>query len=243
MSAGHGKFGSCPSTATWLEPDSNQTSMISVSLLNLVPPHLPHLAPAASASASDVYQASAPKRPKKSITLQLSAGSFCGLPQPSHRNTPMGTPQTRWREMHQSGRVAVMLEMRSSPHAGSHFTFLISSSVRLRSVPPGIGVSIEMNHCSVDRKMTGLWQRQQCGYECSTFSACTNTPRFFSNSTIGSLAAKTCLPSYSGKPLLMIPFSSTLQVRSTLYLTTMTSSSVPCDGYVWTITLKVTIVM
>src|SRR5437870_7983456 len=190
MSAGHGRFGSWPSTATWLEPDSNQTSTISVSLLNFVPPHLPHLAPAASASASGVYQASAPKRPKKLITLRLSAGSFSGLPQPSHRNTAMGTPQTRWREMHQSGRVAIMLEMRSSPQAGSHFTFLISSSVRLRSVPPGIGVSIEMNHCSVDRKMTGLWQRQQCGYECSTFSACTSTPRFFSNSTIGSLRSE-----------------------------------------------------
>ncbi len=32
----------------------------------------------------------------------------------------MGTPQMRWREMHQSGRVAIMLEMRSSPQAGSH---------------------------------------------------------------------------------------------------------------------------
>ena len=46
----------------------------------------------------------------------------------------MGTPQMRWREMHQSGRVAIMLEMRSSPHAGSHFTRLISSSARWRKV-------------------------------------------------------------------------------------------------------------
>ena len=30
----------------------------------------------------------------------------------------IGTPQTRWREMHQSGRAAIMLEMRSSPQAG-----------------------------------------------------------------------------------------------------------------------------
>ncbi len=40
----------------------------------------------------------------------------------------IGTPQTRWREMHQSGRVAIMFEMRSSPHAGVHFTLLIASS-------------------------------------------------------------------------------------------------------------------
>ena len=80
----------------------------------------------------------------------------------------MGTPHTRCREMHQSGRVAIMLESRSSPHEGSHFTCLISSSVRVRSVssfdfPPGMGVSMEINHCSVARKITGLWQRQQCG--------------------------------------------------------------------------------
>src|ERR1700745_3100516 len=111
MSAGQGKFGSCPSTATWLEPDSNHTSMMSVSLTNFVLPQLPHLAPVASASASGVYQASAPKRPKKSITLRLRAGSFSGLPHPSHRNTAIGTPQTRWREIHQSGRVAIILEM------------------------------------------------------------------------------------------------------------------------------------
>src|ERR1019366_8488350 len=81
----------------------------------------------------------------------------------------MGTPQMRWREIHQSGRVATMFEMRSSPQAGSHFTFLISSSARLRSGPPDSGVpdksrfwtcwggeilpSIVMNHCSVARKM------------------------------------------------------------------------------------------
>ena len=46
----------------------------------------------------------------------------------------MGTPQMRWREMHQSGRVAIMLEMRSSPQAGSQMTCSISSSARWRKV-------------------------------------------------------------------------------------------------------------
>ena len=46
----------------------------------------------------------------------------------------MGTPQMRWREMHQSGRVAIMLEMRSSPQAGSQTTCLISSRARWRKV-------------------------------------------------------------------------------------------------------------
>ena len=31
---------------------------------------------------------------------------------------------------------------------------------------PSSGASIAMNHCDVARKMTGLWQRQQCGYAC-----------------------------------------------------------------------------
>src|SRR5436309_13441549 len=108
-------------------------------------------------AASAVNHASAPERAKSSTTLRLIAGSLSGLLQALQRKTAIGTPQTRCREMHQSGRVAIMLDMRSSPHAGSHFTFLISSSVRERRVPPpSIGVSIEMNHCSVARKITGL---------------------------------------------------------------------------------------
>ena len=46
----------------------------------------------------------------------------------------MGTPQMRWREMHQSGRVATMLVMRSCPQAGSHVTVLIWSMARWRKV-------------------------------------------------------------------------------------------------------------
>src|SRR3979409_1475244 len=144
---------------------------MSVSFSNLVLPQCGHFMPDARiVSDSDVNKASAPELAKSSTTLRLVGRSLSGLPQLSQRNTAMGTPQTRCREIHQSGRVAIMFDMRSSPHAGSHFTFLISSSVRLRSAPPGIGASIEMNHCSVARKITGLWQRQQCGYECSVVS-------------------------------------------------------------------------
>src|SRR6202030_2398084 len=97
------------------------------------PAQLRHLVPGGRiVSASGVYHASAPSLPKSSTIFLLTAGSLSGFPHPSQRNTAMGTPHTRCREMHQSGRVAIMFEMRSSPHAGSHFTFLISSSVRLR---------------------------------------------------------------------------------------------------------------
>ena len=96
--------------------------------------------------------------------LRFTAGSRSGSWHFWHRNTAIGTPQILWRLMHQSGRVAIMLLMRSSPHDGSHVTFLISSSARCRNVSPsGIGVSMPTNHCSVARKITGLWHRQQCG--------------------------------------------------------------------------------
>ena len=70
--------------------------------------------------------------------------------------TAMGTPQMRWRLMHQSGRVAIMLVMRSLPQAGSQTTLSISSMANWRnvvSVPSArfTGVSMPMNHCSVAR--------------------------------------------------------------------------------------------
>src|ERR1039457_1405943 len=132
-----------------------------------------------------------------------------------------------------------MFDNRSSPHAGSHFTFLISASVRVRSVsffevPPGMGVSMEMNHCSVARKITGLWQRQQCGYECTVFCVCSSAPRLLTKSTIGWFASHTHVPVYSGSPLRRIPFSSTLLVASRPYFMPVIKSSAPCDGAVWT---------
>ena len=81
---------------------------------------------------------------------------FSSLPQPSQKKTAIGTPQMRWHEMHQSGRVATMFEMRSSPQAGSQRTPAIALRASVRRVPSSITPSMEMNHCSVARKMTGL---------------------------------------------------------------------------------------
>src|SRR5947209_18699541 len=135
---------------------------MSASLTKEAPPQSAHFASWARASASVVYQESAPDFANISTTLRFSAGSFSTFLHSEHTKTAIGTPQTRWREMHQSGRPFTILAMRSSPHSGSHLTFLISSSARVRNVPPCNGVSIEINHCSVARKITGLWQRQQC---------------------------------------------------------------------------------
>ena len=64
----------------------------------------------------------------------------------------MGTPQTRCRETHQSGRLAIMPEMRSRPHSGSQRTPWMAS----RDLPLRSRCSMEMNHWGVARKMTGL---------------------------------------------------------------------------------------
>src|SRR5260370_16792010 len=126
---------------------------MSASFTKDLPPQS-HFAPAASVSDSGMYQASAPDFANSSTTLRFTAKSFSCLLHAEHTNTAIGTPQTRCREMHQSGRVSTIFEMRSSPHAGSQLIFLISASARLRNVPSPTGVSIELNHCSPPPNIT-----------------------------------------------------------------------------------------
>src|SRR3569833_1192532 len=107
-------------TASLLEPLSNHTSMMSISLRNSVPPHFEHFVPdGRSSAAACLYQVSTPSFATRSTTPALTVLSFSNSLQPSQKNTAIGTPQMRWREMHQSGRVAIMFEMRSSPQDGS----------------------------------------------------------------------------------------------------------------------------
>src|SRR5271170_2305476 len=140
---------------------------MSNSLANSVAPQWAQTVSAAiRPSASEVYQTSEPSRSKRATIRALRTGSSTILEQLLHAKTAIGTPQTRCREMHQSGRLETMFEMRSLPHAGSHFTCSISSRMNCRKdvgEPSSrfMGVSMLMNHCSVARKMIGLWQRQQ----------------------------------------------------------------------------------
>ena len=53
----------------------------------------------------------------------------CSSPVTLCTNSGIGTPQVRWREMHQSGRLSIMPVMRGSPQAGVHCTPLMSRSV------------------------------------------------------------------------------------------------------------------
>src|ERR1700678_2783754 len=160
MLAGQGSPFSGVRTARWLEPESNQTSHMSLSFRNSVEPQRAQATPGPMRSAAErSYQTSEVGSRKSCTTRSRTLGSVIGSWHFSQENATMGTPQTRWREMHQSGREAIILDMRSSPHSGFHFTSLMAFKVRarrsLRSMPT--------NHCSVARKMVALWQRQQCG--------------------------------------------------------------------------------
>ena len=141
-----------------------------------------------------VYQASAPSRANSSTHRAEHLRSLQDSLQPSQKKTAMGTPHTRWREMHQSGRVAIMLEMRSSPQAGSHLTFLISSSARLSAAcrrrslafhgdEPLLGGAEDHRIVAAPAVRIGVLD----------LLLCSSTPRLFSSSMIGGLASKTCL--------------------------------------------------
>jgi hypothetical protein len=73
--------------------------------------------------------------------------------------TAIGTPQARWREMHQSGRCSIIARMRFSPLGGNQRVSSIACSAFARRS----FVAIEMNHCGVLRKISGALERQECG--------------------------------------------------------------------------------
>ena len=50
------------------------------------------------------------------------------------------------------------------PTRGTSATCSVAATAISRSVGPPPSPSMRMNHCDVARKITGLWQRQQCGY-------------------------------------------------------------------------------
>src|ERR1700738_2266085 len=125
MSAGQVSSGRTDSTASWLDPESNQTSRMFISRSNDVPPHFGHVSPAGMKSlVGRSYHASAPYCSKTPAVFSTSAGVTIASPHFVQSTAGIGTPQTRCREMHQSGRLATMLYMRSWPHDGIHFTWV-----------------------------------------------------------------------------------------------------------------------
>ncbi len=116
--------GSTSSTACQLAPDSNQTSRMSISLRksSTVPQWGRPCRRAGGLRRTSRYQASAPSLLEELDDRCVDGCVVERLVALSQRKTAMGTPQMRWRLMHQSGRVAIMLLMRSLPQAGSHVT-------------------------------------------------------------------------------------------------------------------------
>ena len=81
------------------------------------------------------------------------------LPQSLQVKATMDTPHARWREMHQSGRSCTIERKRSLPQPGTHVTVFAFPMIFFRRS----FFCMEMNHCSVARKITGFLQRQQWG--------------------------------------------------------------------------------
>ena len=116
--------------------------------------------------------------------------------------------------------------MRFSPAAGTQRVSLMASSARWRSVSPGfgfgrsaskIGLSIAMNHCGVLRKITGFFERQECGYWCLSRPRASSMPASISALMTASLASpfsplsvSTRLPVKPGASAVNAPFSSTV---------------------------------
>jgi hypothetical protein len=107
--------------------------------------------------------------------MRLLTSASCKIsaePSPfSRTNTAIGTPQARCREITQSGLLSIMPLIRFRPDSGTHCVTEIARSARSRKVSSAfelplsaMSLSIAMNHCGVLRKITGFFERQECGY-------------------------------------------------------------------------------
>src|SRR5438445_5284391 len=75
-------------------------------------------------------------------------------------------------------------------HSGVHRTLLFSWIIFC------LNLVTLMNHWSVARSMSGVLQRQQCGYECSIVSSLKSNRLFSRSLTITEFASLTYSPSY-----------------------------------------------
>ena len=86
--------------------------------------------------------------------------------------------------------------MRFWPDGGTHCVTEIACSARARSVSPALALpfstmslSIAMNHCGVLRKITGFFERQECGYWCFSRPRASSMPASTSALMTASLAS------------------------------------------------------
>ena len=107
--------------------------------------------------------------------MRLLTSASCRIsaePSPfSRTNTAIGTPQARWREITQSGLLSIMPLMRFRPDSAPIASPRSRAAHGRASVSPAfelplsaMSLSIAMNHCGVLRKITGFFERHECGY-------------------------------------------------------------------------------
>jgi len=135
-------------------PESNHTSMMSLLLVYCSA----SAAPITSAALSRL-QASTPPAATTSIARSMMAiVSGCSSPLSLCRKKGSGTPQLRWRLMHQSGRLAIMSRKRARPLSGKKAVASMAASAVWRSVFGALSLvntpvpsSMRMNHCAAAR--------------------------------------------------------------------------------------------
>ena len=126
-----------------------------------------------------------------------------------------GTPQKRCREMHQSGRSAIIEWMRSRPQAGVHCTLGISAERRWRSGGAFGAGTVARPVIQLHEPLLGGAKNHRIVAAPAVriavleFAFARPVPRATSASSMTTgLASKTVLPLYSGKPSMNRPSSS-----------------------------------
>ena len=202
MSAGHVRSVRNGSTASWLEPESNHTSRMSRSRSKL---------------------GAAARRARQAGGMNSSIGRSYHASAPYSSNTRGRALDQRRRQQRLAALRAVHRRDRHTPGAlprdapvgpvRQHVVDAVAPprrdplDVAVDGVEPGLTQRpspsavrsparrpCRMNHCDVARKITGLWQRQQCGYWCAKSSRCHSRPRSFSACSTCGLASNTRWP-------------------------------------------------
>ena len=169
-----------------------------------MPPQSGQRVPGGSSSPiGRVNQALEPSLTNRSATRSMAAGTrwaFSGSAQVVQRKAGMGTPQTRWRDRHQSGRTSIMPRMRSRPQAGIQVVRSISDRAPARRLPLSLASPSRANHWVVARNRTGLLQRQHSGYwwRIDSPGRLSRKPLSASSATTLGLASNTVCPAQWG---------------------------------------------
>src|SRR5438067_12057269 len=110
MSAGHVSSGHTESTASWLDPESNQTSRMFISRSKWRPPHLGHARLAGTkSSVGRSYHESAPYFSNTPAAFSTSAGVTMASPDDVQYTAGMGMTHRRCRRVARSGRLDIIL--------------------------------------------------------------------------------------------------------------------------------------